>query len=384
MKKKIAILGSTGSIGTNALGVLDRLTPEFEVTALACGSNINLLARQALRFRPKVVCVADGALAMEARKLIRSGTEILHGVDGLKAIVSRRDVDIALMAIVGTACIVPLVEAIRNKKRIALANKEAIVSAGPIIMDLAGKTGAEIIPVDSEHSAIFQCIDGRRNDLSKIYLTGSGGPLLDVSASKFDRLTKKSILKHPKWKMGEKITIDSATMMNKGLEIIEAQVLFDLTEDRIEVLIHPEAIIHSMVEFADGAILAQLAVPDMRIPIQYALTYPDRAGAFSRCVDFSKANRLSFRKADTKKFPCLELAREAARSGGTRPAVLCSADEEAVRNYLDGKIRFSDIPKVIAKVISRHKNVRRANISLGDVMDASVWAKEEARSICCH
>ena len=382
--KRIAILGSTGSIGTNTLDVLSRFKDEFQVVGLSAGSNVELLAKQVRKFNPKIVGIGDEHLRQELKKLIPSGINIVAGPDGLEEIVARGDVDMVVLAIAGTASIVPLVEALRHKKRIALASKEALISAGPIAISLARKNCVDIIPVDSEHSAIFQCLGQRRGDLSKIYLTGSGGPLLKVSAHKFDSLSKRTILKHPKWKMGQKITIDSATMMNKGLEIIEAQYLFNVNEDRIEVLIHPEAIIHSMVEFKDGAVLAQLAVPDMRIPIQYALTYPDRRNGDLKNVDFSKVSRLSFLKPDIKKFPCLELARAAARSGGTSPAVLCSADEEAVHSYLKGLIKFSDIPKVIEKVISRHKNVKIPNPSLGDVLDAIGWAKEEARAISCY
>jgi 1-deoxy-D-xylulose-5-phosphate reductoisomerase len=384
MKKRITILGSTGSIGTNALDVVSRFEDEFEVVGLSAGSNAGLLAKQAHRFNPKIVCIGSEFSADKMRRSIPSGTKIVTGAEGLKAIASRTDVDLVLFAIAGTACLIPLVEAVKSKKRIALANKEALISAGPIVMGLASKNGAEIIPVDSEHSAIFQCLDGRRGDLCKIYLTASGGPLLDISAKKFAFLKKQAILKHPKWKMGEKITVDSATMMNKGLEIIEAQYLFNTSEDKIEVLVHPEAIIHSMVGFADGAILAQLAIPDMRIPIQYAMTYPVRRRGFLKSVDFSKVKNLSFRAPDIVKFPCLGLAREAARAGGTYPAVLCAADEEAVQNYLDGKITFYEIPKVIEKVISRHKKAKSAGLSLGDVVDAGEWAREEARAICCH
>ena len=382
--KRIAILGSTGSIGTNTLDVLSRLKDEFQIVGLSAGSNIELLARQARKFKAKIACIGNGLLAQGLKKLIPPGIKIVAGTDGLGEIVARGDVDLVVMAIAGTASIIPLVEAVRHKKRIALANKEALVSAGSIVMREARKKGVDIIPVDSEHSAIFQCIGQRRSDLSKIYLTGSGGPLLKISADKFDGLSKETILKHPKWKMGEKITIDSATMMNKGLEIIEAQALFDVSEDRIDVLIHPEAIIHSMVGFIDGAVLAQLAVPDMRIPIQYALTYPARrAGALEK-IDFSKVRQLSFLKPDIKKFPSLELARIAARSGGTYPAVLCSADEEVVQSYLDGRIKFSEIPKVIEKVLSRHKNRGGQNPSLDGILEAVEWAKEEARSICYH
>ena len=381
---RIAILGSTGSIGKSALDVLSNLGCDFEVIGLSAGSNVKLLSEQARKFKPRVICIGSAGSARLMKRSVPPDTAILTGPDGLRQIASRGDVDLVLLAIAGTASLVPLVEAIKAGKRIALANKEALISAGPLVTALAKKNKVRILPVDSEHSAIFQCLDGKGWTLSKIYLTGSGGPLLDIDANKFDRLTKRDILRHPKWKMGHKITVDSATMMNKGLEIIEAQYLFDIDERRIEVLIHPEAIIHSMVEFIDGAILAQLAVPDMRIPIQYALTYPARRRGHLKGVDFSKVNKLSFRKPDTKKFPCLGLAREAARSGGTSPAVVCSADEEAVQSYLDGKIRFSEIPKVIEKVLLKHKNVKRADLSLDDILNAGEWAKEEARAICCH
>lgn len=381
--KTVAILGSTGSIGANTLDVIARHAGEFEVTALACESNIALLARQARRFNPKAVCAGSEDLRCALKKSVASGTKVFAGEEGLREIVGRSDVDIVVLAISGTACLVPLVEAVKRKKRIALANKEALVSAGPLVTELAGKSGSVIIPVDSEHSAIFQCIDGRpRDSVSRIYLTASGGPLLKVRASKFDAIPVEKMLEHPRWKMGNKITIDSATMMNKGLEIIEAQYLFGIDEGRIEVLIHPEAIIHSMVEFIDGAILAQMGVPDMRLPIQYALTYPDRRNGRLRRVDFSKAGKLSFMKPDTGKFPCLGIARAAVRSGGTALTVLCAADEEVVRNYLEGAVKFSDIPKVIEKVLSRHKNNKKPSFS--DIVAAGEWAKEEARSICYH
>ncbi len=381
--KKIAILGSTGSIGQNTLDVISRAGGQFDVIGLSAGSNIKLLAGQARRFRPEIICVGGENLAPGLKRLVPSATTVVSGPQGLKEIISAHNVDIIVLAIAGQAAIIPLAEAIKSGvKRIALASKEALVSAGALVMKEAARRGIEIIPVDSEHSAIFQCLEGRRKSLSKIYLTGSGGPLLDVSAKKFKSLAKSVVLKHPKWRMGKKITVDSATMMNKGLEIIEAQYLFGVGEDKIEVLIHPEAIIHSMVEFVDGSVLAQLAVPDMRIPIQYALTYPGRQDGFLRSLDFSKAGKLSFRSPDTGKFPCLELARRAGRSGGTAPAALCAADEEAVKNYLEGNIGFSGIPEVIAKVLSRHKNVNTKGLSLSGIMDAGEWAKEEARSIC--
>lgn len=384
MRKKIAILGSTGSIGTSALDVVARSGGAFEVVALSAGSNVKLLAAQARAFRPRVVSIADERLARQLKALLPGTTKILCGADAPSEILSRGGIDIVLMAISGTECIMPLVESVKKKRRVALANKEALISAGQIVTELAAKSGAEIIPVDSEHSAIFQCVDGRREYLSKIYLTGSGGPLLNVPARRFDSLRRRDVLNHPRWKMGRKITVDSATMMNKGLEVIEAQYLFGVDAARIEVLIHPEAVIHSMVEFADGAILAQLGVPDMRLPIQYALTYPRREDGLARHVDFTKIGRLTFKQPDYKKFPCLELAARAAAFGGTAPAALCAADEEAVASYLDGRIKFSDIPKVISRVLSAYKNINDTKPSLGDILEAVGRSKEEARVICCH
>ena len=380
--KRIAVLGSTGSIGVNTLDVVANLKGDFKVIGLSADSNIKLLAEQARAFRPKVVSAGSEELARALRKLVPSGTSVVCGEEGIAAIASRPDVDLVVFAISGIASLVPLVEAVAHKKQIALANKESMVSAGPLIMKYARELGVRIVPIDSEHSAIFQCIDGRREMLSRIYLTGSGGPLLDVAKARFDKLPVRSILKHPRWNMGKKISVDSATMMNKGLEIIEAQYLFETDERLIEVLIHPEAIIHSMVEFADGAVFAQLGAPDMRLPIQYALTYPERCASIATKLDFAKIEKLSFRKPDCKKFPCLGIARHAAKAGGTHPAVLCASDEIAVERYLAGAIEFSDIPKVIEKVLQRHHNTKAP--AMGDVLDAIAWAEEEARSICCH
>lgn len=384
MRNRIAIFGSTGSVGVNSLDVISRLGSEFEVIALSAESNIELLALQAAKFRPRIVCVGEERLEKKLRPRLPKGTAIVCGQDGLNNIALGTNFDIALFAIAGSACLVPLVSAIMNKKRIALANKEAIVSAGPLVMRLAAENGVKIVPIDSEHSAIFQCVDGHIHDIARIYLTGSGGPLLGVPGSKFDTLPRSRILNHPKWKMGRKISVDSATMMNKGLEIIEAKYLFDLSEDRIEVLIHPEAIVHSMAEFVDGAVLAQLGIPDMRLPIQYALTYPARTSCPVRRVDFTEIRELRFRKPDTRKFPCLRIAREAAASGGTASAVLCAADEEAVNCYLSGKIKFSDMPRIIEKVLSKHKNKGNSNLTVARVLEAGRWAREETRSICCH
>jgi len=384
MMKRIAILGSTGSIGVNTLDVLSKIEDKFKVVALSANKNVTLLARQAARFKPKILCVGADSLSGDLKRLNRSKAIVVSGADGLKEIVARRDVDLVVFAIGGLACLVPLIEAIKNKKQIALANKESLVSAGPVISKLARQYGVNIIPIDSEHSAIFQCLDGRNDKPSKIYLTSSGGPLLNVKKVRFDKLSRGFILNHPKWRMGKKISVDSATMMNKGIEIIEAQMLFGIPEASIEVLVHPEAVIHSMVEFRDGAILAQLGIPDMRVPIQYALTYPCRQDNALARVDFSGLGALSFKPPDCNKFPSLNLARKAARSGGTAPAVLCAADEEAVTYFLNGRIKFTDIPKVIEKVLSRHVNMEDKLLSLDSVLAAQLWAREEARSICCH
>lgn len=383
MRKRIAILGSTGSIGTNTLKVASHLNDRFEVVALSADSNVESLARQARVFKPRIVSIGNPSLEAQTRRSVPPRTRVASGPEGLKEIVARSDVDLVVFAISGSACLEPLIEAIRSRKSVALANKESLVSAGAIVMRAAKRNGVRIIPVDSEHSAIFQCIDGRREALSKIYLTGSGGPLLNIAKDKFDGLRPEFVLNHPKWKMGRKISVDSATMMNKALEVIEAKHLFGIDERSIEVLIHPEAIIHSMVELVDGAIFAQLGVPDMRIPIQYALTYPQRMKGIARRVDFHEVRSLSFLRPDLKKFPCLAIAREAARDGGTAPAVLNAADEEAVKGYLEGRIRFSDIPRVVAKVLGRHKNTVK-DPAIGDILEAEEWAKMEARAACCH
>jgi len=381
MKKRIALLGSTGSIGVNALKVISSLRDRFEITALSADSNINALSDQAWNFDPKVLCVRDAALTGKLKALAPSGTGILSGVDGLEEIVSRRDVDMVIFAISGSSCIAPLIRAIKNKKRIALANKESLVSAGAIVMPLAKRNNVLIMPIDSEHSAIFQCLEGKRPFLNKIYLTATGGPLLDIPKNRFNKYSRDFVLNHPKWKMGSKISVDSATMMNKGLEVIEAKWLFDIEEDRIDVLVHPEAAVHSMIELIDGTVFAQISIPDMRLPIQYAITYPDRFRAEVGFFNFLKIKDLSFRKPDLNKFPCLGFAREALKKGGTHPAVLNAADEETVKNYLKGKINFSRIPVVIEKVLERHKRSTKEP-SISDIMGAESWAREETVKLC--
>ena len=381
MRKRIALLGSTGSIGANTLHVVSKLNDKFEIVALSADSNIKALSDQARRFSPKVLCVRDTTLAGKLKTLVPSGVSILTGTSGLEEMVSREDVDIVVFAISGSSCIVPLIRAIEKRKRIALANKESLVSAGAIVMPLAKKNNVTIVPVDSEHSAIFQCLEGKRSFLNKIYLTATGGPLLDIPKSRFDRYSRKFILSHPKWKMGSKISVDSATMMNKGLEVIEARWLFDIEEERIDVLVHPEAVVHSMIELIDGTVFAQMSLPDMRLPIQYAITYPARLRTEVKFLNFSKTKNLSFRNPDADKFPSLRLAREALKNGGTYPAVLNAADEEAVKNYLKGRMKFSCIPVVIEKVLEHHKRVVKEP-SIGDIMEAESWAREETVKLC--
>jgi 1-deoxy-D-xylulose-5-phosphate reductoisomerase len=303
-------------------------------------------------------------------------------MDGLIETATWPEADLVLIAIVGSISLIPLMKAIEAKKQIALANKEALVSGGEIVTREAAKRKVKIIPVDSEHSAIFQCLNGNpKKELKKIYLTGTGGPLRKLSRGRFDALKPEQVINHPKWKMGRKISVDSATLMNKGLEVIEAKWLFGVDLKNIEVLIHPQAVIHSMVEFIDGSILAQLSMPDMRLPIQYALGYPQRhPQKFQLYLDFKRSNKLTFARPDTKKFPCLKMAYAAAEAGRTSPAVLNAANEEMVMNYLANRCAFSDIPRITEKVLSRHRG--KAISGIGDILEADTWAREEVRRIC--
>jgi len=377
--KKIAILGSTGSIGTNSLNVISCLPKkDFKVTALAANSNVKALSRQIKKFRPKDVCITDPEKVRELKRLVSlKGIRLYTGSDGLAEIAKKSTANLAIIAITGNASLIPLINAIDSGKDIALASKEPLVSAGRIVMAKAKRKGVKIIPVDSEHSAAFQCLQGQKNgELKKMYLTGSGGPLRKFPKSRFNSFHPNLVVKHPKWKMGRKISVDSATLMNKGLEVIEAMWLFGLDVDDVEVLIHPEAIVHSMVELKDGSILAQLAPPDMRLPIQYAISYPERRNESFLGVDFKKSNKLTFHAPDKKRFPCLEIAYTAARKGGTYPAVLNAANEEAVSRYLDRTLDFTDIPKLITAVLKKHKPC--ASPKLPDIIRVDKWAREEA------
>lgn len=382
--KKLTILGSTGSIGTNTLNIVSLYPDKFKVAALSADSNVDLLLEQIKKFRPREVAVKDRSKAALLKKRLgrRSGLKIYESDNGICEMAAKSRADIAVIAISGTAALMPTVEAIKSGKQIALASKEALVTAGGLITDLAKRKNVKIIPVDSEHSAIFQCLDGKgaMGFLSKIYLTGSGGPLRNVLKKDFDKLSHSEILNHPKWKMGKKITVDSATLMNKGLEVIEAHWLFGVDVDNVEVIIHPEAIVHSMVEFVDGSVMAQLALPDMKLPILYALTYPERYKTDFPRADFSAIRNLTFYKADAVKFPCLRLAYEAIKKGGSYPCVLNAANEEAVRAYLKGAIKFSKIPLIIEQVLKRHKYVKAP--SLEDILNIDSLTKEEVKRHC--
>jgi len=379
--KRIIVLGSTGSIGTNALDVIARHPREFSVVGLAAHSNAELLARQARRFRPKAVAVCNESKIGGLRKALSgTGIKVLGGHEGINELAGRKDAEITLVSIVGAAGLIPTLHAIDSVETVALANKEPLVMAGGIITARAKRRGTKIIPVDSEHSAIFQCLNGHnRQDLKKIYLTGSGGPLKNIDSRRFGSLSPEEVVNHPRWKMGRKISVDSATLMNKGLEIIEARWLFGVGVDKIDVLIHPEAIIHSMVEFVDGSIMAQLSQTDMRLPIMYAFSYPRRIKSVLPGLDFVKLAKFTFAKPDLKKFPCLKMAYEAAEKGGSHPVVLNASNEEAVVAFLDRKIKFTRIPKIIEKVMSAHKS--KSKPSLNEILGIDAWARERARSL---
>jgi len=378
--KNIAILGSTGSIGRSTLSVVRSQAQYFRAACLSVNSDIDNLYKQIKEFRPFSVCVRDKKSAAILAKKIKPSIKIYCGENGLEELVKDKRIDQVMFALSGAAALRPLVSAIQNGKDIALANKEAMVMAGPIIMRLAARHKVKILPVDSEQSAIWQALSGcSSKDIHSIYLTASGGPFRSVPKSKLRSVTINDVLAHPRWRMGRKITVDSATLMNKGLELLEAMFLFNVGAEKIKVLIHPEAIIHSMVEFADGVVIAQLSEPDMRIPIQYALSYPARLPGSLPKINFYGLKNLNFGKPDFDKFPSLGLAYQAARDLGSMPAVLNAANEESVESFLNKRIRFLDIPRVVARVMSRHRRV--SSPDLRQVMQADNWAREEAKSI---
>ncbi len=376
----VTILGSTGSIGASALRVLRSLGGEFTVSGLSCHSNIALLDEQIREFRPRAVAItsqnADLSGAIGDMKRRYPGTEFLEGGEGLIEL-CERDADVLVAAIVGAAGLKPVIAAIPHVKRIALANKETLVMAGTIVMSLIEGRGVELIPVDSEHSAIFSLLDGLRpGELDRIILTASGGSLRDRSAAELDAVTPEEALAHPTWDMGSKITIDSATLMNKGFEVIEAHHLFGLDYERIGVVIHPESVIHSMVETVDGVIYAHMSVTDMAIPIMNALVYPQkRPNPFGR-LDLAAIGSINFRRYDRERFPALELCYYAGRTGGTMPAVLNAANEIAVHAFIGKKIRFTDIVRIVEKTLDRHDVI--AHPSFEEIIEADIWSREIA------
>lgn len=361
--KKILILGSTGSIGVNTLEIARSFQEEFQIVGLTVNNNIGLLRKQIEEFHPQVVVVRDEAKSKELKEQIGNECEILSGERGLLEITKQDNYDILVSALVGFAGLAPTLEAIKLKKRIALANKETLVTAGKIVIDLCKKYGAELIPVDSEHSAIFQCLNGENKaEIKKIILTASGGPFLNKSIQDLENVTIEDALKHPNWKMGSKITIDSATMMNKGLEVIEAYWLFNLPKEKIEVIIHPQSIIHSMVEFNDGSIKAQMSTPDMKLPILYALSFPERYHFSAVQTDFKKINQLTFFEPDFDKFTCLKIAYDVIGKGGTASCILNAANEVAVEKFLSGKIKFTQIADLIIDALNSIGNKENADL----------------------
>jgi len=376
----LVILGSTGSIGRMTLEVVASLGPEFRVIALAAGRKVDVLAAQIAATGARTVAVSDERTAQALRQALPGGAaapEILIGAAGLESLATHPDADIVLSAVVGGAGLPAAMAAVRAGKRLALANKESLVMAGDLIMAEAARSGAEVIPVDSEHSAIFQAMaSGRPGEVSKVVLTASGGPFYRSPAEDLSAVTARQALDHPTWAMGPKITIDSATLMNKSLEVIEAHHLFALDADRIQIVIHRESTVHSLVEFVDGSVIAQLGVPDMRVPIQYALTYPERRPAPWPRLDLTLLGRLHFEVPDVKRFPALELGFEVIRRGGTWGAVLSGADEIAVEAFLDGRIRFTDIVPLVRRVLDNHRWA--GSPTLEEIVDADTWAREEA------
>ena len=380
--KNLSILGSTGSIGRNTLAIVAMFPNLFAVKALAAKNNVAVLARQVEQFCPEIVAVFDEKRALDLQKLLpwQNPVEIMRGDDGYRSVAMHDSVDTVVVAVEGAAGLMPTLAAIDAGKTIALANKETLVMAGDIVMERAALNGVKILPVDSEHSAIFQCLVGnRREDLDKIFLTGSGGPFLERPKNEFAKIKPKEALNHPIWQMGKKISIDSATLMNKGLEVIEAKCLFGVSRDKIEVVIHPQSVIHSMVSYKDGSIFAQLGVPDMKIPIAYALSYPERLPLKQPLPDFAGIGSFTFKRPDLERFPCLTLAFKACEAGATLPAVLNAANEVAVDSFLKQRISFVNIPEVIRITMEKHTLV--ANPNLSDILEADRWARLQAENI---
>ncbi len=380
MMKKVAVLGSTGSIGLNTLEVIRKLRDRFEISAITADTSIDLLEKQANEFSPEFIVVRNKGNAKELRRRIGNKIQVLEGEEGLVEFTKSTDYDILVSSLVGFAGLVPTIEGIKRGKRIALANKETLVAAGEIVTQLAKKHGAEIIPVDSEHSAIFQCLVGEKsNTIQKLIITASGGPFFKKPVEELKKVTVEEALNHPNWDMGNKVTIDSATMMNKGLEVIEAHWLFELNKEKLDVVVHPQSIVHSMVEFIDGSIKAQLSLPDMKIPIQYALTYPERMYSNFVNTNFPELHTLSFYEPDFEKFKCLGLAFEAMEQGGLAPCILNAANEIAVEKFLKKELTFLQIPELIEKTLNKIPNT--FEINLENVMEYDKKAREVAKNL---
>jgi len=377
-RKRVVVLGATGSIGDSALKVARDIPERMEIVGLAANSNAEKLAAAANKVRPESVCLVDESKIDILRKALDYEPRILCGEVGLREIASLTNADMVLVAIVGTGGLRPALAAIEAGKDLAVASKEILVMAGEIVMREAHENGVRVLPVDSEHNAIFQCLDGRSSEVRRIILTASGGPFRETSRKDFDSITSEQALKHPTWNMGPKITIDSATLFNKGLEMIEARWLFGVEMKQVEVVIHPQSIVHSMVEFADGSTLAQLSYSDMCFPIQYAVTWPDRVPNTLPPLDFSKLSKLEFFTPRYADFPALNLARRAGEIGGTLPAVMNAANEVAVAEFLDRQVSFPSIWKIVEEVMNRHGSV--AHPDLDAILRADQWARTEAAS----
>jgi 1-deoxy-D-xylulose-5-phosphate reductoisomerase len=375
--RRIVVLGSTGSIGTSCLNVVDSLNPRLQVIGLSAHANSELLVQQAERYRPRWVTITDPrASGRLSDHHLPHGTRLLSGDDGITRMVTDPDVDIVVTAMVGAAGLPGTLAALEAGKTVAVANKETLVMAGSLVMELAARSGGTILPIDSEHSAIFQAMRaGKQDEVERVVLTASGGPFLGLKPSELSHVEAAQALRHPTWQMGPKITIDSATLMNKALEIIEAGWLFGLAAERIEVVIHPESIVHSFVEFTDGAVLAQLSPPDMRLPIQYALTFPDRVPGPARRLNWRELGTWHFQQVDHDTFPAVQLGYEVARKGGTCGAVLNAANEMAVHRFLSGHLPFLDIPRLCRRALDNHHYSNRP--SLAEIMAADRWARQE-------
>lgn len=380
MDKSIAVIGSTGSIGRSTLSVVRAHPDQFSVCALAAGQNVELMIEQALEFRPKMISMATREAVEQVRERLPFRVDIGWGDEGLDAVAAHPDADVVVLAVVGSCGLRATLTAVETGKQVALANKETLVAGGELVMRKVRQNGTPLLPVDSEHSAIFQCLNGeRKNQVAKITLTASGGAFRDVDRSALGSVTVEDALNHPNWSMGKKVTIDSATMMNKGLEVIEAHWLFHLPYEQIDVVIHYESIVHSMVQFIDKAVIAQMGLPDMRVPIQYALSYPERIACEAPVLDLAQVGTLTFKPVDYERFPCLKMAYDAGRTGGTMPVVLNAANEVAVERFLGGAITFLGIERVIERVLETHDPVPPRDLET--IREVEQWARAKAYEV---